>query len=121
MEAANRGAQEARRALGRLQHRAAARAGSRTPTSTSTYTFEHFYARKVCFVKPSEGFVIFPGGFGTLDELFEALTLIQTGKVLHFPVVLFGSEYWDGAARLDPRRAARRRDDLARRRRRSCT
>jgi uncharacterized protein (TIGR00730 family) len=58
------------------------------------YTFKHFYARKVCFVKPSEGFVIFPGGFGTLDEFYEALTLIQTGKVLHFPVVLFGSDYW---------------------------
>jgi hypothetical protein len=58
------------------------------------FTFRHFYARKVCFVKPSEGFVIFPGGFGTLDELFEALTLIQTGKVLHFPVVLIGSGYW---------------------------
>jgi uncharacterized protein (TIGR00730 family) len=60
------------------------------------YTFTHFYARKVCFVKPSEGFVIFPGGFGTLDELFEALTLIQTGKVRHFPVVLFGSAFWHG-------------------------
>ena len=59
-----------------------------------SYTFRHFYARKVCFVKPSEGFVIFPGGFGTLDELYEALTLIQTGKVLHFPVVLFDSDYW---------------------------
>jgi uncharacterized protein (TIGR00730 family) len=59
-----------------------------------SYTFEHFYARKVCFVKPSEGFVIFPGGFGTLDELFEALTLIQTGKVMHFPVVLLDRAYW---------------------------
>jgi uncharacterized protein (TIGR00730 family) len=58
------------------------------------FTFRHFYVRKVCFVKPSEGFVIFPGGFGTLDELFEALTLIQTGKVRHFPVALFGSDYW---------------------------
>jgi uncharacterized protein (TIGR00730 family) len=56
--------------------------------------FEHFYARKVMFVKAAEGFVVFPGGFGTLDELFEALTLIQTEKVLHFPVVLFGEEFW---------------------------
>ncbi|HEX5449982.1 MAG TPA: TIGR00730 family Rossman fold protein [Gaiellaceae bacterium] len=58
------------------------------------HTFDHFYARKVCFVRPAEGFVIFPGGFGTLDELFESLTLIQTGKVLHFPTVLFESAYW---------------------------
>jgi len=58
------------------------------------YTFDHFYVRKVCFVKPSEGFVILPGGFGTLDELYEALTLIQTGKVLNFPVVLFDNDYW---------------------------
>ena len=59
-------------------------------------TFHHFYARKTMFVKAAEGFVIFPGGFGTLDELFESLTLIQTGKVLHFPVVLFDSDYWQG-------------------------
>jgi uncharacterized protein (TIGR00730 family) len=57
-------------------------------------TFRHFYARKTMFVKAAEGFVIFPGGFGTLDELFESLTLIQTGKVFHFPVVLFGRAYW---------------------------
>ena len=54
-------------------------------------TFRHFYARKTMFVKAAEGFVVFPGGFGTADELFESLTLIQTGKVLHFPVVLFDS------------------------------
>jgi uncharacterized protein (TIGR00730 family) len=58
-------------------------------------TFHHFYARKTMFVKAAEGFVVFPGGFGTADELFESLTLIQTGKVLHFPVVLFNSDYWD--------------------------
>ncbi len=58
-------------------------------------TFKHFYARKTMFVKAAEGFVIFPGGFGTLDELFESLTLIQTGKVLDFPVVLVGSDYWE--------------------------
>jgi uncharacterized protein (TIGR00730 family) len=57
-------------------------------------TFKHFYARKVMFVKAAEGFVIFPGGFGTLDELFEALTLIQTGKIGSFPVVLFDTAYW---------------------------
>lgn len=58
--------------------------------------FNYFFARKTMFVKYSEGFVVFPGGFGTLDELFESLTLIQTGKVYHFPVILFGSAYWDG-------------------------
>jgi uncharacterized protein (TIGR00730 family) len=59
-------------------------------------TFNHFYVRKTMFVKAAEGFVIFPGGFGTLDELFESLTLIQTGKVLHFPVVLLDRDYWQG-------------------------
>ncbi len=57
-------------------------------------TFDHFYARKAMFVKAAEGFVIFPGGFGTQDELWEALTLIQTRKIGHFPVVLFDSDYW---------------------------
>src|SRR5581483_4192361 len=55
-------------------------------------TFHHFYARKTMFVKAAEGFCVFPGGFGTVDELFESLTLIQTGKVLNFPVILFGSK-----------------------------
>jgi uncharacterized protein (TIGR00730 family) len=58
--------------------------------------FKHFYARKTMLVKAAEGFVMMPGGFGTLDEMFEALTLIQTGKVLNFPVVLFGSGHWKG-------------------------
>ncbi len=58
--------------------------------------FRYFFARKVMFVKYAQAFVIFPGGFGTLDELFESLTLIQTGKVSNFPVILFGSAYWSG-------------------------
>src|SRR5687768_4542197 len=61
--------------------------------------FRYFFVRKVMFVKYAEAFVIFPGGFGTLDELFEALTLIQTGKVEHFPVVLYGTDYWEGMMR----------------------
>ena len=58
--------------------------------------FRYFFVRKTMFVKYAEGFIIFPGGFGTMDELFESLTLIQTGKVRNFPVVLFGSTYWRG-------------------------
>jgi uncharacterized protein (TIGR00730 family) len=58
--------------------------------------FRYFFARKTMFVKYADGFAIFPGGFGTLDELFESLTLIQTGKIRHFPVVLIGTEYWGG-------------------------
>ena len=93
MEGANRGAQEGGGlSVGFnivLPHEQAP-----NPYVDIGYTFAHFYARKVCFVRPSEGFVIFPGGFGTLDELYEALTLIQTGKIQHFPVVLFDTEYW---------------------------
>jgi uncharacterized protein (TIGR00730 family) len=58
--------------------------------------FRYFFVRKTMFVKYAQAFVILPGGFGTLDELFEALTLVQTRKVTRFPVVLFGSEYWSG-------------------------
>src|SRR4029077_3584061 len=58
--------------------------------------FKYFFARKVMFVKYADAFVILPGGLGTLDELFEALVLIQTGKIRHFPVVLLGTEYWTG-------------------------
>jgi uncharacterized protein (TIGR00730 family) len=93
MEAANRGAREGGGVsvgfnieLPHEQHS--------NPYLDIDITFDHFYVRKTMFVKAAEGFVIFPGGFGTLDELFEALTLIQTGKVLHFPVVLFDGDYW---------------------------
>ncbi|HTZ42460.1 MAG TPA: TIGR00730 family Rossman fold protein [Jatrophihabitans sp.] len=58
--------------------------------------FRYFFARKTMFVKYAQAFVILPGGFGTLDELFEALTLVQTRKVTRFPVILFGTEYWAG-------------------------
>ncbi|HEY7018412.1 MAG TPA: TIGR00730 family Rossman fold protein [Gaiellaceae bacterium] len=93
MEAANRGAREGGGTsvgfnieLPHEQHE--------NPYLDIELTFKHFYARKTMFVKAAEGFVIFPGGFGTLDELFESLTLIQTGKVLHFPVVLVDRGYW---------------------------
>src|SRR3989475_8021130 len=61
---------------------------------TLSLKFKYFFVRKMMFVKYSDSFIIFPGGFGTLDELFEALTLIQTHKIHNFPVVLFGSKYW---------------------------
>jgi uncharacterized protein (TIGR00730 family) len=93
MEAANRGAREAGGlSVGfniELPHEQRS-----NPYLDIGLTFKHFYARKTMFVKAAEGFVIFPGGFGTLDELFESLTLIQTGKVLHFPVVLFDTAFW---------------------------
>src|SRR5262245_33061631 len=62
-------------------------------------TFRYFFVRKTMFIKYSNAFIIFPGGFGTLDEAFEALTLIQTGKIYQFPVVLFGRHYWAGLIR----------------------
>jgi uncharacterized protein (TIGR00730 family) len=64
------------------------------PYASIALQFRYFFVRKMMFVKYSIAFVIFPGGFGTLDEFFEALTLSQTGKIEHFPIVLFGSQYW---------------------------
>jgi hypothetical protein len=95
MEAANRGAQEGGGlSVGfniELPHEQAP-----NPYIDLLHTFGHFYSRKTMLVKAAEGFVLFPGGFGTLDEMFEALTLIQTGKVENFPVVLFGRDHWQG-------------------------
>ena len=95
MEAANRGAREAGgTSVGfniKLPHEQRG-----NPYLDLEVTFRHFYARKTMLVKAAEGLVLCPGGFGTLDELFESLTLIQTGKVLHFPVVLLGREHWEG-------------------------
>ena len=93
MEAANRGAQEAGGVSVGFNIELPHEQGL-NPYVDIGLTFHHFYVRKTMFVKAAEGFLIFPGGFGTLDELFESLTLIQTGKVLHFPVVLFDSGYW---------------------------
>ncbi len=96
MEAANRGAREGGGlSVGfniELPHEQ-----DSNPYLDISLTFHHFYARKTMFVKAAEGFVVFPGGFGTLDELYEALTLIQTGKIVHFPVVLFRRSHWEEA------------------------
>ena len=95
MEAANRGASEAGGvSVGlniELPHEQAV-----NPYVNRQFQFHYFFARKLMFVRFARAFVIMPGGFGTLDELFEALTLIQTGKVQHFPVALYGHGYWDG-------------------------
>lgn len=66
------------------------------PYQTIALRFRYFFVRKLMFVKYSVAFIIMPGGFGTLDELFEALTLVQTGKIDHFPIVLYDSGYWNG-------------------------
>jgi uncharacterized protein (TIGR00730 family) len=68
---------------------------SANPYQTISLDFRYFFVRKMMFVKYSMAFIIFPGGYGTFDEFFESLTLDQTGKIEHFPVVLFGSEYWN--------------------------
>ncbi|MDY7538890.1 TIGR00730 family Rossman fold protein [Undibacterium sp. 5I1] len=95
MEAANKGAFEgASSSVGlniELPHEQ-----KNNPWQNISLTFRHFFARKVAFVKYADAYVVFPGGFGTLDELTEVLTLIQTGKTRHIPVILVGSSFWRG-------------------------
>jgi len=106
MEAANRGAREGGgRSIGcniELPFEQDA-----NPYVDTLINFRYFLVRKMMFIKYSAAFLIFPGGFGTLDELFEALTLIQTGKIYQFPVILFGRHYWAGLVRWLQARALR--------------
>jgi uncharacterized protein (TIGR00730 family) len=98
MEAANRGASVRRgKSVGlniELPHEQRGNRYVNVPIN-----FHYFFARKVCFVKYSMGFVFMPGGFGTLDELFEVLTLVQTRRISHFPLILFGKSYWSDLVR----------------------
>lgn len=95
MEAANRGAFEAGGTSIGLNIRLPAEQGD-NPYQTIGLNFEYFYGRKATFFMHSTAYVALPGGFGTLDELFEALTLIQTGKIPRGPIVLVGSSFWSG-------------------------
>jgi uncharacterized protein (TIGR00730 family) len=95
MEAANRGCQEGNGLSIGCNIELPFEQGL-NPYVERAINFRYFFVRKTMFVKYSTAFVVFPGGYGTMDELFEALTLIQTGKIHHFPVILFGREYWRG-------------------------
>jgi uncharacterized protein (TIGR00730 family) len=98
MEAANRGAREGHGHSVGCNIELPFEQGA-NPFVDTLINFRYFFVRKTMFIKYSDAFIIFPGGFGTLDELFEALTLIQTGKIFRFPVILFGRRYWAGLVR----------------------
>ena len=95
MEAANRGAKDAGAMSVGLNIELPFEEGA-NPYLDIALEFHYFFTRKIMFVRYASGFVVFPGGFGTMDELWEALTLIQTGKIVEFPVVLVGTDYWRG-------------------------
>jgi len=95
MEAANRGAKDAGALSVGLNIELPFEQGG-NPYCDISLEFHYFFVRKIMFVRYASGFVVFPGGFGTMDELFEAATLRQTGKIRYFPVVLVGSDYWTG-------------------------
>jgi hypothetical protein len=98
MEAANRGASEVKgKSVGLNIELPFEQKGNRF--ANIPMNFHYFFSRKVCFVKYSIGFVFMPGGFGTLDEFFEVLTLVQTRRITRFPLILFGTEYWAGLER----------------------
>ena len=97
MEAANKGAFEAGgRSAGLNIELPFEQFNNKYIDSDKLINFDYFFVRKVMFMKYSQGFIALPGGFGTFDELFEALTLIQTGKIAKFPIVLVGKDYWEG-------------------------
>ncbi|MBK8413770.1 MAG: TIGR00730 family Rossman fold protein [Bacteroidetes bacterium] len=97
MEAANKGAQRANgKSVGVNIKLPFEQAPNPYIDHDKVITFDYFFVRKTVFIKYSQGFVVLPGGFGTLDELFEALTLIQTKKIAKFPIILAGKEYWQG-------------------------
>jgi uncharacterized protein (TIGR00730 family) len=98
MEAANRGARDAGGHSVGCNIELPFEQGA-NPYVDTLVNFRYFFVRKTMFIKYSNAFIIFPGGFGTLDELFEAMTLIQTGKIYHFPLILFGTHYWAGLVR----------------------
>jgi uncharacterized protein (TIGR00730 family) len=95
MEAANRGAREAGALSVGLNIELPFEQGGNAHCDIAL-EFHYFFARKIMFVRYASGFVVFPGGYGTMDELWEALTLIQTGKITEFPVILVGTDYWQG-------------------------